>query len=310
MIKQGNNPFKLDSLDDCYAYMHIMTDFYYDVIYATSTKPVTSCALNDSRTWLQMMFSKGVHFCNALQGFEYAKGLRHLNRISDHTILFSLVRDMFESYIVFRLIYSLPQTDDQQQILYYLYCHAGLQEHFDNVSSKVKEDNPEWEEDQLQQMEVCRAHIFETQLYQQEERVRRVVDNALKSKVNKFRYYFDAEGNMQFVKFEAPETLEILQINSTVFDGIYHYLSQMAHPSYKALEQFSIAYKDLEKGSIMLASTATRYAITILSLFIREYELLFPEVRKLFNMQSPVVQQQIALYGDIVIKDAHQRNSV
>lgn len=115
---------------------------------------------------------------------------------------------------------------------------------------------------------------------------------------------------MQFVKFEASETLEILQINSTVFDGIYHYFSQMAHPSYKALEQFSIAYKDLEAGSIMLASTATRYAITILSLFIREYEFLFPEVRKLFNMQSPIVQQQIALYGDIVIKEAHFRNSV
>lgn len=165
MIRQGNNSFKLDSLDDCCAYMRIMTDFYYDVIFTTSPKPVTSCALNDSRTWLQMMFSKGVHFCNALQGFEYAKGLRHLNRITDHTILFSLVRDMFESYIVFRLIYSLPQTDDQRQILYYLYCHAGLQEHFDSISSIVKEKNQEWVEDQLQQMEVCRTIIYETQLY-------------------------------------------------------------------------------------------------------------------------------------------------
>lgn len=310
MEKQGIRPSIYHSLDDCRAHMRIMTDFYYDVIFATSSKPVTSCAINDARTWMQMMFSKGVHFYNALSGIEYAKGLRHLNQITDHTILFSLVRDMFESYVVFRIIYSLPQTDDQRQILYYLYCHAGLQEHFDNIGSELKEKNTEWKEELLQQMEVCRKYIFDTKLYKQEERVRRVVDNALKSKVNKYRYYFDTEGNMQFVKFETPETLEILQINSSFFDGIYHYFSQMTHPSYKALEQFSIAYKDVNNGSIMLASTATLYAITILSLFIREYELLFPEVRTLFCMQSLVVQRKIALFGDIVIKEAHRRKNI
>ena len=308
MGKQGIRQSIFDSLDDCRTNMRFMTDFYFDVIFATSSKPVASCAINDARTWMQMMFSKGVHFYNALQGTEYAKGGRHLNRITDHTILFSLVRDMFESYVVFRIIYSLPQTDDQRQILYNLYCHAGLQEHFDNISSEVKEKNTEWKEELLQQMKVCRTNIFETKLYKQEERVRRVVDNALRTKVNKYRYYFDTEGNMQFVKFETPETLEILQINSSFFDGMYHFFSQMAHPSYKALEQFSIAYKDVDNGSIMLASTATLYAITILSLFIREYELLFPEVRVIFNMRSPLVQQKIALYGDIVIKEAHLRS--
>lgn len=128
---------RLDNLQSCRDYMKLMTDFYF----ATGEKPVSSVSLNDARTWLQMMFSKEVHFIKALDGFEYSKGLCHLNRITDHTILFSLVHDMYESYVVFRLIYTLPRNEQQKDLMNYLFSHAGLQERFDNASEEAKKQS-------------------------------------------------------------------------------------------------------------------------------------------------------------------------
>ena len=113
---------------------------------------------------------------------------------------------------------------------------------------------------------------------------------------------------MAFVHYGQDETLKLLGINSSVTVEMYHYFSLMAHPSAVAINQFSEAYKNLEEGSIMLASTATRYALKIQSLFIREYAKLFPEVNTQFSMQSELQDYLISPFGDIVIKDAH-RNS-
>lgn len=297
---------KLNTLQSCRDYMKVMTDFYFSTIIATGKKPVQAVNLNDARTWLQMMFSKGVHFTKALDGFEYSKGLCHLNRITDHTVLFSLVRDFFESYIAFKLIYTLPETEEQSDLIYYLFAHAGLQERFDNLSEDIKTHNPEWVQDQKRQIDACKQNIFNNGLYVNNECVRRIVDNALRPNVNKYRYYFTVDNQMVFVQYEQVDILKLLGINSSVFEGMYHYFSQMTHPSYVAIEQFSVAYKNLDEGAIMLASTATRYAITILSLFIREYAKLYSEVNNLFSMQPEPQRHLMSLYGDIVIKDAHR----
>lgn len=297
---------KLNTLQSCRDYMKVMTDFYFSTIIATGKKPVHTVNLNDARTWLQMMFSKGVHFTKALEGFDYSKGFCHLNRITDHTVLFSLVRDMYESYITFRLIYTLPSTEQQSDLLYYLFAHAGLQERFDNLSEDAKSNNPEWLRDQQQQIYACKHNIFENELYKNNEGVRKAVDNALKPKVNRYRYRFAEDNQMVFVPYEQDETLKLLGINSSVFEGMYHFFSLMTHPSYVAIDQFSVAYKNLEEGSVMLASTATRYAISILSLFIREYAKLFSEVQTQFSMLPESKRHLISLYGDIVIKDAYR----
>ena len=296
---------KLDTLQSCRDYMQVMTDFYFETIFVTGKKPVRTVNLNDARTWLQMMFSKGVHFSKGLDGFDYSKDSLHLNRITDHTVLFSLVRDMFESYIAFRLIYTLPQTKQQSDLLYYLFAHAGLQERFDNSPDGTKNNNPEWAKDQQQQIDACKQNLYENELYINNEGVRKVVDNALKPNVNKYRYHFTEDNLMVFVHYEQEETLKLLGINSSVFEGMYHYFSLMTHPSAVAIDQFSEAYKDLEEGAVMLASTATRYAITILSLFIREYAMLFPEVNSLLSKQPHSQCYLISLFGDIVIKGAH-----
>ena len=297
---------KLDTLQSCRDYMKVMTDFYFDTIFATGEKPVHTVNLNDARTWFQMMFSKGVHFTKALEGFEYSKGLCHLNKITDHTVLFSLVRDIFENYVVFSLIYTLPKTEQQSDLLYYLFAHAGLQERFENSSEDAKSNNPEWVKDQQEQIVACKQNLYENELYKNNEGVRKVVDNAIKPNVNKYRYRFTEDNQMVFVHYELEETLQMLGINSSVMTGMYHYFSLMAHPSAVAIDQFSEAYKNLEEDSIMLASTATRYAITILSLFIREYAKLYPEVNTLFSMQPELKRHLISLFGDIVIKDANR----
>lgn len=133
---------KLDTLKSCRDYMKVMTDFYFDAIVQTGQKPIKKVCLNDARTWFQMMFSKGVHFSKALEGFDYSKDFIHLNRITDHTVLFSLVRDMYESYVVFRIIYTLPETEQQKELLYYLFVHAGLQERFDDLPENAKKKEP------------------------------------------------------------------------------------------------------------------------------------------------------------------------
>lgn len=160
--------------------------------------------------------------------------------------------------------------------------------------------------DQQHQMEACKENIRSNELYKNNENIRKVVENALKPNVNKYRYTFTEDTQMAFVPFEKDETLQLLGINSSVFEGMYHYFSLMTHPSSVAINQFSVAYKNLEEGSVMLASTATRYAISILSLFIREYALLFHEVVELYSTQPEIEGHLISLYGDIVIKDAHR----
>lgn len=297
---------KLDTLQSCRSYMKVITDFYFDAIVATGKKPVKTVCLNDARTWLQLMFSKGVFFTKALEGYDYSKDFIHLNQITDHTVLFSLVRDLFESYVVFRMIYTLPEKESQKELLYYLFVHAGYQERFDNSPEDAKKKNPEWVQCQQKQLDACKQIIYANELYINNECVRKTVDNALKSNVNKYRYRFASDYKMEFVQYERDETLNFLGINSSVFEGMYHFFSLMAHPSSIAIDQFEEAYKNVEEGSIMLASTATRYAISILSLFIREYTEVFPEVNLLFALQPEFKRHLISMFGDIVIKDAHR----
>lgn len=297
----------LKTLQACRDYMKIMTDYYYEVIYTTGNVPVSSIRLNDARTWFQMMFSKGVHFAMALDGIGNYKGLKHPSSITDHTILFSLVRDMFESYIAFRLIFTFPKTDQQKDLIYHLFVHAGLQERLDNATG-AKTKNPQWAEEQKQQIEQCKLIIQANELYKKNPNIQKVVDNALSPRVNKYRYRFTDDGILEFVHFDKDETLQLLGIKSSVFEGMYHYFSLMSHPSYIALDQFSIAYRSPEEGSIMLASSATRYAISILSLFLREYEILFPEVGKLLSLQPNYTKWLILLYSNIVFKDSANKS--
>ena len=119
---------QMNTIEECKQYMKVMLDFYFDVIMSPSGRKASSDIEDDRNMWLQTMFSKGCQFVSLLDGVGYSKGISHLNPIIDFSILFTIARSVYESLIVFELLFVLPQTEEQQTILYNLFMAHGLSE--------------------------------------------------------------------------------------------------------------------------------------------------------------------------------------
>tara|TARA_Y100000389_G_C17425902_1_gene499507 strand:+ start:622 stop:1209 length:588 start_codon:yes stop_codon:yes gene_type:complete len=115
---------------------------------------------------LQMMMIKVLHLKNVLNGVDFnSKNRKSLNNIIDPTIVASLLRNIYETTGMFNLIYQESKTEEEKQIKYLLWVHAGLsyRNRFDGVTT-LKE-NKDKMENELKQMESIRSEIEQSPLF-------------------------------------------------------------------------------------------------------------------------------------------------
>lgn len=285
---------KMEKIDDCKQYMKVMLDFYFDVIMSPSGRKASSYIEDDRNLWLQTMFSKGCQFVSLLDGVGYSKGISHLNPIIDFSILFTIARSVYESLIVFELMFVLPKTEEQQTVLYNLFMAHGLSERLKDLADEVKRNNPSRVQEEQNDINNCWKAIEETNLYT-------VLDKQTKAMLKnafglKYRYVFYDDNTLHFIQFETAHPL--LKVKENLFDSIYSFFSLHGHPSYLSLIQFRDAYKNDYRADMDMAKHATQCILSFMSIFIIDYMKLNPEVKTMYDKLEEPRRFAIGMYED------------
>lgn len=285
---------KMETIDDCKQYMKVMLDFYFDVIMSPSGRKASSYIEDDRNLWLQTMFSKGCQFVSLLDGVGYSKGISHLNPIIDFSILFTIARSVYESLIVFELMFVLPKTEEQQTVLYNLFMAHGLSERLKDLADEVKRNNPSRVQEEQNDINNCWKAIEETNLYT-------VLDKQTKAMLKnafglKYRYVFYDDNTLHFIQFENAHPL--LKVKENLFDSIYSFFSLHGHPSYLSLIQFRDAYKNDYRADMDMAKHATQCILSFMSIFIIDYMKLNPEVKTMYDKLEEPRRFAIGMYED------------
>ncbi len=89
--------------------------------------PVETQAQADTRTLFQMMFSKALNVKLLLNGIEYDDGESRLKNIIDPTILYTVIRNMYEALCAFELINIIPNTDEKRIVIYHLFKNFWIE---------------------------------------------------------------------------------------------------------------------------------------------------------------------------------------
>lgn len=286
---------KMETIDDCKQYMKVMLDFYFDVIMSPSGRKASSYIEDDRNLWLQTMFSKGCQFVSLLDGVGYSKGISHLNPIIDFSILFTIARSVYESLIVFELLFVLPKTEEQQTILYNLFMAHGLSERLKDLDEDVKRNNQARVQNEQNDIEECQKTIEGTELYKTlDKQTKATIENALQN--GKYRYLFKEDNTMVFVHYK--EAYKLLRVKENLFDSIYSFFSLHGHPSYLSLIQFRDAFKDEYRADMYMAKHATQCVLSFMSIFIVDYMKLNSEVKAMYDKLEEPRRFAIGMYED------------
>lgn len=284
----------LNDISACQEYLKVLTDYLFDVILKLHGKKFSSVRMNESGIWVQMMFTNTLAFSKLLEGMSYERDDKRLNPIIDHRMIFSLGRTMYENLIIFELLYILPTDEDKKTLIYDLYEAAGYKEQLDVLLNEEKQRYPDRVKEIEDSLDGVKSEAHSTLFYTNStEQVKQTIDNAINS--GKFRYRFNSDGTLK--KVEYDEGMELIEVNSEIFTGMYKYFSNLSHPSHWGQLQFEQSFDAIKPEYISLACTATKYVVTFLCLFINDFKKISEDAKQVLAEQSPDNQQLIMLYN-------------
>lgn len=293
-IEEVQRLVQMNTIEDCKQYMKVMLDFYFDVFLSPSGRNASSSIENDRNLWLQTMFSKGCQFVSLLDGVGYSKGLNYLNPIIDFSVLFTIARSVYESLIIFELLFVRPKTEEQQTIVYNLFMAHGLSERLKDLDEDAKNINQARVLEEQKNIEECKKAIEGTELYGiLDEQTKAIINNAFGQK---YRYLFKDDNSLEFIKYENAYTL--LNVKENLFNSIYSFFSLHGHPSYLSLIQFRDAFKDDYRADIDMAKHATQCVLSFMSIFIVDYMKINPDIKTMYDKLEEPRRFAIGMYED------------
>lgn len=279
-------------------YLDLMNNFYFKVMRdAAETKD--TLVNSELRCLVQMMFTKGVSLRRMLDGFSFVQGDVHLNTITDHTLLNTIARTMFESLMGFELITRIPDTNDKRTILQNVWCASSLTSRLKMFTSEAEERFAERFKHERENIDYCKDQIYKTELYSRlGESDKKEIEKSIKR--GEYQLIIDTDEHVKRVAWD--EVRQYCDLRTDNLHGVYKYLCNMAHPSYYALMQFKDSYKGDSPAFVELACMASKNALVFMSVFIMDYMLVFPDTQHSFEELDAETQFMICLYNDIMRK--------
>lgn len=279
-------------------YLDLMNNFYFKVMRdAAQTKD--TLVNSELRCLVQMMFTKGVSLRRMLDGFSFDQEDVHLNTITDHTLLNTIARTMFESLMGFELITRIPDTDDKRTVLQNVWCASSLTSRLKMFTGDAEERFAERFKHERENIDFCKDMIYNTELYSRlSECYKKEIGKSIKR--GEYQLIIDSEEHVKRVGWD--EVRQYCDLGTDNLHGVYKYLCNMAHPSYYALMQFKDSYKGDSPAFVELACMASKNAVVFMSVFIMDYMLVFPDTQHTFEELDQETQFMISMYNDIMRK--------
>lgn len=115
------------NIEDSQSSLDLFAGFMWKVIETDVQTSVLTKIEHEAKLMLQMMFTKVLHLKGILNGVSYSSNSgSYLNNIIDPGVVAVMSRNIFETGGLFNLIYRQPKTDNERDIIYNLWRHAGL----------------------------------------------------------------------------------------------------------------------------------------------------------------------------------------
>ena len=220
---------------------------------------------------LQMMNCKLQSFLKLSEGITIVPQNKSF-MILDISSLTTIVRSMYELVFIFHNIYVEQKTDEEKNIVLYLWEIRGLNNR--QGLSNVPEEYKEKEEREKKQIEELRGKIGKiiNELNIIDE-VKLQLERVVKSNTTKIKgYRFEKDNNDRIISFQdirMEDNVEEL-LNLDEYINVYRFCSVHSHPSYLSVLQFGQMYNGDEYKMYLrtLLLTVAQLACTMIKDFV------------------------------------------
>ena len=271
---------KLESIDSCKQLLDIFINSYLSIVMKHHYDPVTNQAEADNRMWFQMILSKALNIKKILEGVEFYGDAGHLKNIIDPTILFTLVRNLFEAVCAFEIVTMIPDTQEKKLILYNLYCISGFK-------FRQRFDSPDLSVENQKKLKDEKNHIQELEKEIKETNLCKSLRNTEKSKIDKAikdkNYQIRITDDNRIKRFGWGDIPPLFGVRPLFYKNAYNYFCLNAHPSHISMIQFRDMFKAGEEVFVQISITAMQFCFVLLSIYLADYIRLFPQIKKTYE---------------------------
>lgn len=284
------NLIDCENIQDCKCYLGIMQNCIASIINTTNNNESESEMIEDAKVFIQFVYIKSLTIKSLLDGFGYEKDDYGNNHpIIDYQSLFSIVRDLYETFCAFELIYIYHDSDDKCLLIYNSFVLEGLMDRqrfksFDNNKSKK---SYEQEEIINRQNLISKTSFYTTT----DDNNRKNLNKLIKQQK---LIYIDANNNVN--EFFKGSDYVLFGIKKDVFVDIYKYLSMNTHSSYISIKQYKKVFSSSNTDNYDLACMASNIAIILMSFFLSDFCKLFPECKSVLNKLDSTYHNLVTFY--------------
>lgn len=271
------------NIKDSQASLDLFAGFMWKVIETDVQTSVLTKIEHEAKLMLQMMFTKVLHLKGILNGVSYSSNSgSYLNNIIDPGVVAVMSRNIFETGGLFNLIYRQPKTDNERDIIYNLWRHAGLRTRQRFKESFEATERRSVLDEEKQDMVLITQSINNNPYFLSidEHNKKKILDRLDKG-----------EFLIQFIDkkvkcFKWHELVDVMNLKKDLFDNLYSYFSLYTHPSNVSVFQFDDLFKDVDDNYLMMTNFNIKTILSFIGVFIADYINFFPEVTKVFNNLS------------------------
>jgi hypothetical protein len=272
-----------NNIEDSQSCLDLFAGFMWKVIETDVQTSVISKIEHEAKLMLQMMFTKVLHLNGILNGVSYSSNSgSYLNNIIDPGVVAVMSRNIFETGGLFNLIYRQPKTDNERDIIYNLWRHAGLRTRQRFKESFEATERRSVLDEEKQDMVLITQSINNNPYFLSidEHNKKKILDRLDKG-----------EFLIQFIDkkvkcFKWHELVDVMNLKKDLFDNLYSYFSLYTHPSNVSVFQFDDLFKDADDNYLMMTNFNIKTILSFIGVFIADYINFFPDVAKVFNNLS------------------------
>lgn len=283
-----------NTLEDRIDYLDWLIDFYFKVMVALRYVGFKNEFRAEMSLGVQMMFTKAKSFRDLLGGFNHTDGINTLFRLTDHTVLFTLVRTAYEQLCAFEIVNIIPKTQDEQIVMVNAYVASGLVNRQKLFTENALKRNIEVLNEEQCIIEECKNRIHNTELYKSlTEKEQKELDKTIFTK-GEYQIVFSQGKYNPHVGWDHVR--DYIGLDTDILHGLYKYACNMAHPSYLSVIQFKEAYK----GNAMnnLKETAIMQFTAIMSVYIGDFLSAFSEIKHVYDELDEESKFMVDMYKD------------
>jgi hypothetical protein len=262
---------------------------------------------NDGQLLFQMVLLKSLSIQSMAEGRSYQNAIEGKMALTPDTIdvfgIWNIVRSQFESVCTYNHIYIRPTDDNECEMLYDLWQVVGLKYRQRFSMQLIGEENKKKAAAELQDIADLTNRIKDNVFYKSLQiSEQQKILNAIKDKT--FQIYFDAGRAKKCAWHELCKNMG----TNDLFEELYTFLSLNTHPSHVSIFQFQNLYKG--KEHLRMTIFAMSISKVLVSFFIRDFCVYFPEAKESFESCPAINQILVNSYNRMFKDDSYQINDI